>query len=156
MAKNDGGSSDLLMKIHNKWYDMAGFVHPGGPIMMALGANRDATALFEAHHPFTSRSYLEGTTEGRRKRRRKTKHALTFEDFDFQGLLSKHEAKAPGKLMDPLDEQQLFEWPEHEQKDPDASVHPEPPFRFLAAAKEATKEEEEGKKQELKTGIKGK
>jgi delta11-fatty-acid desaturase len=38
---------------------MSGFDHPGGPIMLKLGEGRNATAMFEAHHPFTNRAYLE-------------------------------------------------------------------------------------------------
>ncbi len=49
----------LPMRIHDRWYNMAQFSHPGGPIMLSLGEGRDATALFEAHHPFTSRAMLE-------------------------------------------------------------------------------------------------
>ena len=47
------------MKIHGKWYDVAQFEHPGGPVMLELGYKRDATAMFEAHHPFTPRPKLE-------------------------------------------------------------------------------------------------
>jgi len=36
------------------------FKHPGGPVAIGLGKGRDATALFEAHHPFTSRTKLKG------------------------------------------------------------------------------------------------
>ena len=35
------------LRIHGKWYDVGDFNHPGGPIMIALGKDRDATALFE-------------------------------------------------------------------------------------------------------------
>jgi fatty acid desaturase len=52
------GTSDYLL-IHGKWYNIKDFKHPGGPIAIGLGRGRDATALFEAHHPFTSRSKLK-------------------------------------------------------------------------------------------------
>jgi hypothetical protein len=35
------------MRIHNKWYDLETFDHPGGPVMLDLGKGRDATGLFE-------------------------------------------------------------------------------------------------------------
>jgi len=54
-----GGYSDYLY-IHKKWYNIQNFNHPGGPVSLALGRGRDATALFEAHHPFTSRAKLRG------------------------------------------------------------------------------------------------
>jgi fatty acid desaturase/cytochrome b involved in lipid metabolism len=44
--------------IHGVWYDFTEFKHPGGPVALSLALHRDATALFEAHHPFTSRSKL--------------------------------------------------------------------------------------------------
>lgn len=47
------------LQIHNKWYDVTDFKHPGGPVSIGLGLGRDATALFEAHHPFTQRSKLK-------------------------------------------------------------------------------------------------
>lgn len=47
------------MKIHKKYYDLTGFNHPGGPIAMLAGNGRDATALFESHHPFTEKSKMD-------------------------------------------------------------------------------------------------
>lgn len=47
-----------VMRIHGHWYDVSDFNHPGGPLAIGLGKGRDATALFEAHHPFTSRAKL--------------------------------------------------------------------------------------------------
>lgn len=82
------------MKIHEKWYDMSGFAHPGGPVMLKCGESRDATALFESHHPFTNRKYLED-------------------------LLSKYEvdpAKVECTLLDEKDKDAVFEWPEFESK----------------------------------------
>ena len=48
----------LLMRVHGISYDFTNFKHPGGTISINLGRNRDATALFEAHHPFTSKKKL--------------------------------------------------------------------------------------------------
>ena len=47
------------LRVHGQWYDLSSFKHPGGPIMLSLGEGRDATALFESHHPFTSYTTLE-------------------------------------------------------------------------------------------------
>lgn len=46
-------------KIHNKHYDLTNFDHPGGvtPISQAYG--RDATVMFESHHPFVDKSKLD-------------------------------------------------------------------------------------------------
>lgn len=87
------------MKIHDKWYDMSDFDHPGGPIMLKLGESRDATALFESHHPFTSRKYLET-------------------------ILTKHEVKQDEScyLMDAKDKDDVFDWPEFESKN-DSDAH---------------------------------
>jgi fatty acid desaturase len=49
----------VIMKIHKKYYDLTGFNHPGGPIAMLAGNRRDATALFESHHPFTEKSKMD-------------------------------------------------------------------------------------------------
>lgn len=95
----------LPMRIHGKWYDMSGFDHPGGPIMLKLGEGRDASAMFEAHHPFTNRVYLER-------------------------LLAKHQVD-PAKtedcvLFDKKDQDPFFDWPQADLKNSDdfASVAP--------------------------------
>ena len=44
---------EFITRIHNKWYDLRGFDHPGGPVARSLADGRDATALFVAHHPFS-------------------------------------------------------------------------------------------------------
>ncbi|EGD79088.1 microsomal delta-5 desaturase [Salpingoeca rosetta] len=80
------------MRIHGKWYDVEGFNHPGGPVMISLGKGRDATGLFESHHPFTSRARLEK-------------------------LLAKYETHEPCRLLDESDQGTEFEWPEYENKD---------------------------------------
>jgi len=91
--------------IHGKWYDMSGYNHPGGPIMLRLGASRDATALFESHHPFTSRKHLEQ-------------------------LLEKHRVQDPSdpaagcQLLDQRDHEQMYAWPEPEKTTSDQSQRP--------------------------------
>ena len=41
--------------IHGVWYDLRPWVrsHPGGPVAMRTAAQRDATLMLHAHHPFT-------------------------------------------------------------------------------------------------------
>jgi delta11-fatty-acid desaturase len=97
------------MKIHDKWYDMSGFAHPGGPIMLKLGESRDATAMFESHHPFTSRAYLHKLLKPR--------------EVD--------PAEVECVLMDPRDKKPEFEWPAYESKDPD-EIPTEPPYSDFA------------------------
>jgi len=93
-------SGDLKpMMIHGKWYDMSGFDHPGGPIMLKLGEGRNATAMFEAHHPFTNRAYLE-----RILRQREVKEP---------------EKSADCQLYDQRDRDNFFDWPAYESKDPE-------------------------------------
>ncbi|KAL3684054.1 hypothetical protein R1sor_002076 [Riccia sorocarpa] len=55
----------LVTKIHDKWYDLTDYekLHPGGPVSMGLAAGRDATVMFESHHPFTHRSVLDAILE---------------------------------------------------------------------------------------------
>ena len=50
-----------VVKIHNKYYDITNFNHPGGPIAMMAASCRDATALYESHHPFSDRAMMENT-----------------------------------------------------------------------------------------------
>lgn len=49
----------LVTKIHNKYYDLTDFKHPGGPIALALADRRDATELFESHHLFTKKDLTD-------------------------------------------------------------------------------------------------
>lgn len=46
----------LITKIHNKYYDLTNFKHPGGPIALALIDGRDGSELFESHHLFTNKN----------------------------------------------------------------------------------------------------
>jgi len=46
----------LITKIHNKYYDLTNFKHPGGPISIALIDGRDGSELFESHHLFTNKN----------------------------------------------------------------------------------------------------
>jgi hypothetical protein len=48
--------SHQISYIHGKKYDFTGFKHPGGPVALRLTFNREATQLFEAYHPFSTRA----------------------------------------------------------------------------------------------------
>jgi len=48
----------IVTKIHNQWYNLTDFDHPGGPVALSLVQRRDGTALFESHHPFTKHKKL--------------------------------------------------------------------------------------------------
>eukprot|EP00762_Andalucia_godoyi_P003062 ANDGO_01013.mRNA.1 Acyl-lipid (8-3)-desaturase len=52
--------SDAWLVIHGNVYNMTDFVknHPGGDMIM-MGAGRDASALFESHHPLKVTTHLE-------------------------------------------------------------------------------------------------
>lgn len=114
------------MRIHGKWYDMSGYNHPGGPIMLKLGEGRDATAMFEAHHPFTNRVFIEKLLR---------KHEINPEDPDCP----------PCELYDPRDkDDQHFEWPEAESNNPDAIPNMAPVSSFALELQMRVKEYFEG------------
>jgi len=48
----------LITKIHERYYDLTDFKHPGGPIAIGLIDGRDGTELFESHHLFTEKDVL--------------------------------------------------------------------------------------------------
>lgn len=79
----------MKLFIHGKWYDVSEFDHPGGPAALHLGDGRDATALFELHHPFVSRPRL----------------ARVLKRFEVP-------AKEAAKLQfdDPSDKEPSFDW----------------------------------------------
>ena len=56
---NDERVRRKIVKIHNKYYDVTNFAHPGGPIAIMAANRRDATALFESHHPFSDRGMMD-------------------------------------------------------------------------------------------------
>ena len=45
----------IITKIHDIYYDLTDFSHPGGPIALASVDKRDGTELFESHHLFSKR-----------------------------------------------------------------------------------------------------
>ena len=56
---NDERVRRKIVKIHNKYYDITNFNHPGGPMAIMAANRRDATALFESHHPFSDRTAMD-------------------------------------------------------------------------------------------------
>ena len=48
----------IITKIHNKYYNIENFKHPGGDIAIWHSYGRDATALFEMYHPFVNQDKL--------------------------------------------------------------------------------------------------
>jgi hypothetical protein len=61
--KSASNISSVIMftKIHNKYYDLRGFDHPGGMVALSLAASRDATELFESHHQFSDKTLIKQT-----------------------------------------------------------------------------------------------
>jgi fatty acid desaturase len=48
----------FLSKVHEKYYDLTDFKHPGGDIALSLAFRRDATELFESMHQFSDKTKL--------------------------------------------------------------------------------------------------
>lgn len=48
-------NDSMVTMIHNKYYDLSKFNHPGGPIAISLIQNRDGTELFESHHLYSNK-----------------------------------------------------------------------------------------------------
>ena len=84
----------LITKIHNKWYDLTEFErhHPGGPVALGLARGRDATVMFESHHPFTHRRILNAILE-----------KYLIEDSDAKNLRTLEQQHGI--------EEHSFEWP---------------------------------------------
>jgi len=55
---NDEHVRRKIVKIHNKYYDITNFNHPGGPMAIMAANRRDATVLFESHHPFSDHDMM--------------------------------------------------------------------------------------------------
>jgi len=62
----DGVRLDKVLRLYGKWYNIEGWNHPGGPAALAMGIGRDATTLFNMHHPFVPRSRLQASLERRK------------------------------------------------------------------------------------------
>lgn len=49
----------VITKIHNKYYNIENFNHPGGKDAIWHAYGRDATAMFEMYHPFVNKETLQ-------------------------------------------------------------------------------------------------
>jgi delta11-fatty-acid desaturase len=58
MWKQKNDPMRKIVKIHNKYYDITNFNHPGGLVAIMMVNRRDATALFESHHPFSDHATM--------------------------------------------------------------------------------------------------
>jgi fatty acid desaturase len=59
MWKHQNKPMRRVVKIHNKYYDITNFDHPGGLVAIMAANRRDATALYESHHPFSDREMMD-------------------------------------------------------------------------------------------------
>lgn len=57
------GSDQYYTRIHDEWYDLTDFKHPGGLVALTLANLRDATALYESHHLNIKRDLLDQQLE---------------------------------------------------------------------------------------------
>jgi len=48
----------MITKIHDKYYDLSKFNHPGGIEALSTCFDRDGTILFESHHPLVNKTKL--------------------------------------------------------------------------------------------------
>jgi delta11-fatty-acid desaturase len=53
----------IITKIHNKYYNVENFQHPGGDIAIWHSYGRDSTAMFEMYHPFVNKEKLQNILE---------------------------------------------------------------------------------------------
>lgn len=49
----------IITKIHDKYYDLSNFEHPGGPVALYAANGRDATCLFESHHIMSDKLIMD-------------------------------------------------------------------------------------------------
>ena len=49
----------IITKIHNKYYNVENFKHPGGDDAIWHSYGRDSTAMFEMYHPFVNKEKLQ-------------------------------------------------------------------------------------------------
>lgn len=48
----------MYTRIHNEYYDISKFDHPGGKRILKKAIGIDATSMFESHHPFVNKNKL--------------------------------------------------------------------------------------------------
>ena len=94
----------LICKVHDVVYDLTEFKHPGGPISIGLAAGRDATGLFELHHPFTSRVRLQGILNKYKMQNQEEGKTLLLKNEDVPSVfewkdLSKEESGFAKELL---------------------------------------------------------
>ena len=77
----------FVTKIHDKYYDLTDFKHPGGVIAVAMAYGRDATELFESMHQFADRAKL-------------------------QVILAKYEVEDISKIDVPIISNDVYDWQE--------------------------------------------
>jgi len=53
VSSSSGRTTQIVTKIHGKFYDLTNFTHPGGPQTLSLAADRDATEIWESYHIMT-------------------------------------------------------------------------------------------------------
>ena len=77
----------FITKIHDKYYDLTNFKHPGGDIAVSMSYGRDATELFESMHQFADRTKL-------------------------QVILAKYEVQDISKIDVPIVSNNVYDWQE--------------------------------------------
>jgi hypothetical protein len=85
--------TQLLTKIHGKWYDLTEFEkrHPGGPVALGLARGRDSTVMFESHHQFANRAVLDAilakyeidASDSKRLQTLEQKHGVVEHNFEW-------------------------------------------------------------------------
>lgn len=97
----DVAPTRLRTKIHDKWYDLTEFErhHPGGPVALGLAKGRDATVMFESHHPFTHRKILNAILE---KYEIKDAEEMHLETLEQQYGIEEHKFEWPSAFGEAL------------------------------------------------------
>lgn len=84
----------IITKIHNKYYNIENFNHPGGKDAIWHAYGRDATAMFEMYHPFVNKETIYSILQKYETAPHEAKmHLLPGEDdvpqFDYDTEFSK-------------------------------------------------------------------
>jgi hypothetical protein len=53
LSSSSGRTTQVVTKIHGKFFDLTNFRHPGGPQTLSCAADRDATEIWESYHIMT-------------------------------------------------------------------------------------------------------
>lgn len=81
----------VICRIHSEWIDTADFDHPGGALAQKMADGRDATTLFEMHHPFSDRKYLRNVLD---------KYSISDEEATKRGYHLTEHRDEDGPLFD--------------------------------------------------------